>query len=400
MRSTATEDGRKSSFRSVITVHWLIARALSFQEYQLANRLLVFATNGQIYFSCREAVYSEEVLTGATFESDASMQNGAEMIKIRPDSSRLWSGYRDAVELYTSRKLTNEGDVIDAFSGVLQCLYSGRCVEGIPKTLFDIALLWQPHEKSYRRKGFPSWSWIGWKGCARWPDVSLPHSEEEEDIDEAKAIEKWVRNNTWIVWHSSSFKACHSPAFQNDGPPWLLGSDPDQLTQEERFPGLSKRSKPTSTLMSDCIKGTTVASPDQRFLQFWTVSVQLQIELERTAVLRYASLRPGNTGNGLRRFIAYEDARPCGWVLLDEEWIERLLCDNGGIQEFILLSEARYRYQDWDTQRRMIGSSEGRRYNAMMIVWQGGIAERAGLGEVVIDKSVSAKLEWKEVLLG
>jgi hypothetical protein len=36
----------------------------------------------------------------------------------------------------------------------------------------------------------------------------------------------------------------------------------------------------------------------------------------------------------------------------------------------------------------------------MMINWNDGIAERAGLGEVVVDASMSGEMAWKEILLG
>jgi hypothetical protein len=63
-------------------------------------------------------------VAGPALETDVAMQDGAELIKIRPEPSRLWSTYRDAVESYTARQLSNEGDAIDAFSGLLHTLYS------------------------------------------------------------------------------------------------------------------------------------------------------------------------------------------------------------------------------------------------------------------------------------
>lgn len=327
------------------------------------------------------------------------MQNGAELIKLRTDPSRLRTRYRDAVVHYTGRELSNEEDVLDAFSGVLHTMYDGRCIEGLPKCIFDVALLWQPRQKLSCRKGFPSWSWIGWKGCVNWTDVSLPTCDGEDKIDEASAIEDWIINNTWIVWHSSSTKACQSLAFKNDGPPWLLGTSQDLTAHEERFPGLPKNSKPTPTLMPDHFRGHIGASHDQRYLQFWTISVQLQIELERTAVLRYTSLRPSNTGNGLRRFITHDHGHPCGWVLLDEDWIERVTFGDADVQEFILLSEHSPK-DNTSTQHNSFGSSGSRRYNAMIVTWHDGIAKRAGLGQITIDGRTSDGLEWKEVLLG
>jgi hypothetical protein len=101
----------------------------------------VFAANGQVYFSCLEAVFSEEVITGMALYSDFAMLHSAELIKTRPDQSRMWTRYRGAVESYTMRELSNKGGIIAAFSGWLNTIHSGRFIEGISKPLFPIALL-------------------------------------------------------------------------------------------------------------------------------------------------------------------------------------------------------------------------------------------------------------------
>ncbi|KAF2821392.1 HET-domain-containing protein [Ophiobolus disseminans] len=374
-------------------------RAWTFQEYQLANRLLVFAANNQVYFSCKEVVFSEEVVTGTTLESDAAMLQGAELIKIRPDQRLLWSRYREAVETYTARQLSNEGDAIDAFSGLLHTLHNGKCIEGIPKPIFEVAFLWQARERIYRRKEFPSWTWAGWKGRVHWLGVEAGKDLEEEGVSETEAIAARAKASTWIVWHSSSVKNCRTPAFKIDGPPVLLGTAPDSALQEKRFPGLPRNVAPTPTLMPDRLTTSNKMSQDLRYLQFWTVSMRFRIELETTAVLRYTSLEAENTGNGLRRFILHKTAgRQCGWVLLDERWIEKVVSGSVGLQEFILLSEAsRDTPGDASEEREQHNRRE---YNAMMIIWQGELAERAGLGQVTTNASMVGEMEWKEILLG
>jgi len=357
----------------------------------------VFAANGQVYFSCKEAVFSEEVIAGTALESDAAMLQGAEVIKIRPDRNRLWSKYRQAVESYTARQLTDEGDAIDAFSGLLHTLHGGRCIEGIPKPIFDLALLWQPRTQIHRRKEFPSWSWAGWKGRVHWLDAKFVESFRKESVSEAEAVEAWSKASTWIVWHSSSTENCRSSAFRVDGPPWLLGSLPDSALHKERFPGLPQGCTPTPALMPDRLKGTVVASHDLRYLQFWTISIRFDIALETTAVMRYTSLEAENTGNGLRRFILHDsNAHQHGWVLLDDRWIEVVVNESARSQEFILLSEAGNHGGPGDA----LGEPKQRQYNTMMITWKDGIAERAGLGRVEIDASMSREMEWKEILLG
>jgi len=118
--------------------------------------------------------------------------------------------------------------------------------------------------------------------------------------------------------------------------------------------------------------------------------MHFQLELETTAVLRYTSLETENTGNGLRRFTLHDSTpQERGWVLLNDRWIEVLM--GAGPQEFILLSEA---------SRRADTKPDSREYNAMMIIWKDRIAERAGLGKVVVNTSMAREKEWKEILLG
>ena len=77
-------------------------------------------------------------------------------------------------------------------------------------------------------------------------------------------------------------------------------------------------------------------------------------------------------------------------------------------QEFILLSEGNSsttaRLRDpaagSDGEEEVIGSEE---FNAMMITWTGGIAERAGLGRLfkpALWSCCKREMKWKEILLG
>lgn len=130
--------------------------------------MLIFASNGQVYFSCNSAVYSDEVITGARLDTDAAMFQGAEIIKLRSDPSQPWNTYQRGVEAYTTRFMTNPKDIINVFSGMLNALTNARCVEGIPVPLLTVAILWQPRQRLKRRSGFSSWSWTGWEGKVHW----------------------------------------------------------------------------------------------------------------------------------------------------------------------------------------------------------------------------------------
>ncbi|KAF2030741.1 hypothetical protein EK21DRAFT_88653 [Setomelanomma holmii] len=372
-------------------------RAWTFQEYQLANRLLVFASNGHVYFRCSQAVCSEEVIAGGELEPDAAMLEGARMIEVRPERLRLWSAYREAVQAYTTRILSHQEDIIDDFSGILHTLYIGRCMEGIPRPIFDIAILWQPRERVYRRREFPSWAWAGWKGRVCWLENTHLESFFKNSSSETAAMNGWSKVSAWIVWHSSSRKNCQTQAFRSEGPPWFHGTAPSEKMQESRFPHRLGSISPTPTLMPDRLDRIKTHAQEFRYLQFWTISMRFRIDLERTAVKRRSSLEPENTGNGLRRFIIFDTlGQSCGWVLLDEAWIEQVVSRKTHAQEFILLSEV-----SAGSESSAKSSVNNRReYNAMMITWKDGIAERAGVGCIKTDADSIRNMTWREILLG
>jgi len=358
-----------------------------------------------VYFSCRETVHSEEVVPSTAFDADAAMLQGAELIKLRHDPNMLWSTYRRSVEIYTARKMTNPNDVIDAFSGIMRTLCNARCVEGLLVPVFDIALLWQPRERLRRRGGFSSWSWAGWIGQVHWFDDRFLENFEQQGRPQTETIKLWVEAHSWIVWYSSSGTNCQSRAFRMDGPPRLSGSQAHNSGKllEKHFPGQHIKSLPTPSLLPDRLENLENYRHQIRYLQFWTLSVHFNIELDALAVIHHSSLEPENTGNGLRRFHLIDQyRRECGWVLLNEDWIEKTTSKEDKLQEFILISETGGSEQISDLREEELGQCWNE-YNAMMIVWEHGIAERVGLGRVMkhsLVDSTGLNLEWKEILLG
>ena len=342
--------------------------------------MLVFAPNDQVYFSCKEAVYAEDVIPSTDLDTDVAMLQSAELAKLRLDPANLWATYRQAAETYSSRKLTRQEDALEAFSGILHTLCGTRCVEGLPATLLDAALLWQPCARLRRREEFSSWSWIGWAGRIQY--LAVPRSAVGE-------VGGHLRS--WIVWYCSSGANCDTPAFFIDGPPRLHGTATTGDEYVKLFGGRLQSYTPTSSLLPDRLRTSKRWRRDHRFLQFWTYSTRLRIALDTYSVTHNDSLQAENTGRGLRRFSIYNQvAQCCGWVLLNESWIETVANGTEKIQEFILLSEVDS--NDWQF--------DGRAYNAMMIEWDNGIAMRAGLGQIVKEGLEDSRQEWKEILLG
>jgi hypothetical protein len=81
--------------------------------------------------------------------------------------------YCKIVADYTSRVMSFQTDRLAGMQGILNSLsraYDLEFVQGIPESIFDASLLWQPRQDPQRvkidentgRHLFPSWSWAGW----------------------------------------------------------------------------------------------------------------------------------------------------------------------------------------------------------------------------------------------
>ena len=151
-------------------------RGWTYQERVLSRRLLSF-THSQAYFhcdlgcECREDMHP--LITGKTTSGDDGLANSFNIgyeLDFRWDD--LFTIYASGVARYTQRNLTMPGDAVNAFAGILGRLtgpFRGPFLFGLPVTLFDVGLLWEPVGASKRRgPEFPSWSWGGWDGAARY----------------------------------------------------------------------------------------------------------------------------------------------------------------------------------------------------------------------------------------
>jgi hypothetical protein len=381
-------------------------RAWTFQEYHLANRLLIFAPDGQVYFSCKEAVFSEDVIPSKAFDSDVAMFNSAQLIKLRPDIDNRWGIYQRAVEDFTARRLSREQDILNAFAGFLRVMCPEPSVQGIPSPMFDLALIWQPRERLRRRAGFSSWSWAGWTGKIQWFDDRSLESYREPGNSESDQVISWTRWRRWIVWYGTYGVTSNQSTHLVNGPIWLAGSGPSTEAHNVRFTGQPSNFVPTESVLSH--RQSDFRKPDSPvdYLQFWTISAYFDIELDRLAVLHWSSTKPASTGNGLRLFLLRDRyGNACGWILLDEGWVEKSVTKTLIRQEFILLSEGRSTHSYGQPSKPKAGDEENgfEEYNAMMIVWTEGIAERVGMGRVkkdAVQKSCSRDMKWKEIVLG
>lgn len=100
------------------------------------------------------------------------------------------------VGAYTSRDLSFASDALHAFAGIKRAIASSmnnaRFWYGVPASVFDWAMLFFAGrgEKLVRRQGFPSWSWVGWKGTII---LAADHWSEFD--------QRWLLERTWIDWY-------------------------------------------------------------------------------------------------------------------------------------------------------------------------------------------------------
>ncbi|CZR66050.1 uncharacterized protein PAC_15951 [Phialocephala subalpina] len=239
------------------TSHWE-TRGWTFQERLLSRRCLYFADQ-YVYFQCGRQVLSECGVNSPVrtkmklWDEDSgnkaittSLDNPLSDIHHdvlsdlapEPCLAKTFAAYAKLVEKYTPRKLSYDGDIINAFLGtfaILNVSFQSDIVCGLPASALNLALLWAPTGRLLRRghllyifnrqnmKGrpvvgqllptnsntfqevygpsaqptfdekvdrrFPSWSWVGWTGAVEYrlfaemlPDEPLPTSLIEEFV--------------------------------------------------------------------------------------------------------------------------------------------------------------------------------------------------------------------------
>lgn len=178
-------------------------RGWTFQEGILSKRCLIF-TDFQMYFRCAHDSRCEDVEAEGSeiFDYHAAkpaarqgqldyITNDGFLKKVSENTS--FHEYALLASAYSSRKLTFETDILNAFRGIMQGISSfvspSGFYMGLPMDHFDAALLWYPTSQLKMRQSIsmekkiqanlPSWSWISWAGKVAYEldSVSLPDQE-------------------------------------------------------------------------------------------------------------------------------------------------------------------------------------------------------------------------------
>ncbi|KAJ4986742.1 hypothetical protein SVAN01_07801 [Stagonosporopsis vannaccii] len=219
-------------------------RGWTLQELVLPDRTLIFI-NGQVYFRCHEANWSEETWADKwTHWLDADDSN----ISRVPDPVEgflpsCWA-YQKLCEDFSRRKLQNDEDALRALEGVTRPMAAGmetHLVEGLPGYYLDHFLLFISTTGDMRRRAqFASFSWAGWDGAKMWPRENFEWPEATADGTRTtkrrtENILKYFQHNRLVEWSSVG-----------------LGSHAEQLTEY---------SLDTPTLLSELVRNHSAVFP-------------------------------------------------------------------------------------------------------------------------------------------
>jgi hypothetical protein len=167
-------------------------RGWTLQEGLLSRKLLIF-TAEQVYWECPKATWCEDSHWETSIEPSENQifRHHLEHMESKdlwvPDLETFGSSYRHLVQIYSSRQLSFEGDFLNAFLGVSNCLEfssGAKFLWGIPiKFLAQGLGWWRPSylddDVTFIKPGrckmryfqrecevtFPSWSWVSCVGA-------------------------------------------------------------------------------------------------------------------------------------------------------------------------------------------------------------------------------------------
>ena len=269
--------------------------------------------------------------------------------------------YQDLITLYSNRVLSKDDDAFRAISGILgriSGIQQWQIIAGMPTIALEHMMLFERrYHILYRRQGFPSYSWLGWKGALQFTEG-------------VHILSEWI---VWYVWNpaSDTLSIGHRPASPRVNTKSIERlTTNDVISQSESdfglLLGMDLSQKSPST-------GDHVRPPRSfPLLCFWTLAVFFDLYsvdyVKGTAFI-------GST------FLSYN----FGKVILDapDDYPLFHSC------EFILLSR--------------IHQNGAKKYTVMLIDWTDGVAERRGIGEIVhseIRNSLAPGPIWKEIVLG
>lgn len=238
-----------------------------------------------------------------------------------------------------------------------------------------------PGTQQERCEGVLSWSWAGWRGQS-WNRLGSWMGRDDRKITEA------MEKRTWIIWYQ---RVTH------DSTECALVRTPEPssfATLKSQFAIDCTKTLPTPTFLKDAAAYySDILGNGSGFLQFWTVSIMLNIREPASRVPRIGpeSQLPlahvGLFGHGKRKL---------GVLYVSEKWQDTV---GHGRHELLLLYEGREQEEDPGKE----DEEDGWKYMVMLIEWHGAWAEQVAVGSIQkggLLETLEPGPQWKEIILG
>ncbi|KAI1874257.1 uncharacterized protein JN550_002836 [Neoarthrinium moseri] len=138
-------------------------RGWTYQEDVLSCRQVIFSCTG-LYFNCQNQL--QRVFKDPKVPTRDFIQNKTSLLRTLTLPGCQLQAYCQAVMEYTTRDLTFETDLLNAFQGIIQCFGAkmddipNLFYYGLPTSSFDQMFCWDTeyHQPLTRRSEWPSWS--------------------------------------------------------------------------------------------------------------------------------------------------------------------------------------------------------------------------------------------------
>jgi len=324
-------------------------RAWTFQEHRLSKRKLFF-TEMQLYFQCSCNVYCEDavgegsmpfpaVYPGRSLSNTSATYADREKVRLQDITWISRSPYESPVERmnrysslldqYSPRQMSNPGDIIFAFQGILSLLQRVMKTDfwaGLPEAYFDEALLWietGPHIRRSISEGnstttpFPSWSWAGWDTEVKYDNIYIGFICPEVD---------WFMINQSGVAIRLTIHGAHDHPAQR------------QIASTNKV--VRQGSPPQNFLESVQSRSEATTSDESwelpRFLACWTSIAEFRLTGESFELNGFGGTAWDNHENMI---ISDTLGRSVGSIILGKDWKAKMV-KTSSIYEFMLLSRS------------------------------------------------------------
>ncbi|KAF2683890.1 HET-domain-containing protein [Lentithecium fluviatile CBS 122367] len=414
-------------------------RAWTFQEFSLSETVIAFLDRitfcwhrGQIW---TEDVWEPSATSVHRDSAAVSIASFADLLDVSKKMPCMnVSRYDAALVFYSSRKLSYDTDAINAFMAILALLrpaFRGDFLFGLPSTELEHGLLWRPEGILRLRscaagKGlssssvvFPSWSWAAWEG-----EVCMPRPNPR------------FSRITWFdptdnSWFTSEEYRGYSGRFPQG---WIR-------LKQKGVRSYTELGAPHAEFLHPVVPEDSRKQDNKRFilsggrsLTFMALAVHLPMSpgrwcMERLKPFNYRHLSPDICSYTLRDLLG--PSRVAGVVYLHngvkpgEPFNQpyELIAISRGTHYYFCEKETgdppaddydlvqgvhSYEWEEWRKSRiNWTGCDDEPAkevhwgiYDVLVIVWDGDVAYRIGVGVCYARAFWYARPQWKRIVLG